>query len=45
MCAVEKGSIKMERKRIIEEAATRLVRRGKAHPESVEEVGRRVNAI
>ena len=43
MCATKKGRIRMERKRIEEEAGTRLVRRGKARPESVEEEGRRFN--
>ena len=33
----------MERKRRVKEAATGLVRWGKAHPELVEEEGRRVN--
>ena len=40
----EKVRMRKERKHIVEEAATGLVRRGKAHLESVEEVGRRVNA-
>ena len=43
MRAAEKGRIRMERKHRAEEVAIGLVRRGKSHPESVEEAGRRVN--
>ena len=40
---MEKGRMNMESKCITEEAATGLVRRGKANLESVEEEGIRVN--
>ena len=44
MRTAEKGRIRMERKHRAEEVAIGLVRRGKSHPESVEEAGRRVKA-